>query len=300
MNTKLLDSHASSIGARQFAVFRIALGGYLLVHFAQLLPFAAELFGSDGVLADPNLNFVPALLPNPLWIEGVGHWLPALCISVGMLASGLIIVGRFRSLACIVAWLIWAWLFGRNNLISNPGLPYVGLLLLMGAVIPRGEAWCWKRQADLQWKMPGMALVVMWFLLAAGYTFSGVMKLGSPSWIDGSAIRDVLENPLARPGWIRDLILSTPVWMLRLATWGALALELLYLPLALFRRARSWLWIAMVGMHLGIMLVVDFADLSLGMLLAHAFVFDRDWLPKMKFVPAVRKNGTLRKRSVRA
>lgn len=297
MNTKFLDSHASSIGARQFALFRIALGAYLLVHFAQLLPFAAELFGSDGVLADPHLNFVPALLPNPLWIGGVGHWLPALCIAVGMLASVLIIAGRCRRLACVVAWLIWAWLFGRNNLISNPGLPYVGLLLLIGAVIPRGESWCWKGEPDSEWKMPGMAVVAIWFLLAAGYTFSGAMKLGSPSWIDGSAIRDVLENPLARPGWIRDFVLSTPDWMLRLATWGALALELVYLPLVLFRRVRPLLWIAMVGMHLGIMLVVDFADLSMGMLLAHAFVFDRRWLSD--FVAAVRKNGTLRERSVR-
>ncbi len=300
MNTNFLNAHAASFGPRQFAAFRIALGAYLLVHFAQLLPFAAELFGSGGVLPDPNLNFVPALLPNPLWIEGAGHWLPALCLAVAMSASILIIAGRCRRPACVSAWLVWAWLFGRNNLINTPGLPYVGLLLLISALIPRGEAWCWRAKPDPQWEMPGMAPLAMWILLAAGYTFSGAMKLGSPSWIDGSAIRDVLENPLARPGVIRDLALATPDWMLRLATWGALALELLYLPLFLLQRARPVIWIAMVGMHLGIMLVVDFADLSLGMLLAHGFVFDRHWLaPRVPMVRAVRKNGTLRERSVR-
>ncbi len=34
----------------------------------------------------------------------------------------------------------------------------------------------------------------------------------------------------------------------------------------------------MVGMHLGILSVVSFADLTAGMLMAHAFVFDPGWV----------------------
>lgn len=285
MKTISLDTGADSVTGRQFAMFRIALGSYLLIHFGQLLPYAEELFGSRGILGDPHLNLLPALLPNPLWLDGVGGWLPALCLALGMVAAVLIAIGRWRRVACVGVWLVWAWLFGRNNLISNPGLPYVGLLLLICAAIPSGEAWCVKQREDHDWKMPAMAVLTLWVLLAAGYTFSGVMKLGSPSWIDGSAIRDVIENPLARPGWIRNGMLSMPDGILRLMTWGALGLEILYLPLALFRRLRPFIWMAMVAMHLGIVLVVDFADLSAGMLLAHAFVFDRDWLRQIKWKP---------------
>lgn len=34
----------------------------------------------------------------------------------------------------------------------------------------------------------------------------------------------------------------------------------------------------MVAMHLGILFVVDFADLTFGMLMIHLFTFDPDWL----------------------
>jgi len=33
-------------------------------------------------------------------------------------------------------------------------------------------------------------------------------------------------------------------------------------------------------MHLGILLIIDFADLTIGMLMIHAFTFDSRWLNK--------------------
>ena len=59
---------------------------------------------------------------------------------------------------------------------------------------------------------------------------------------------------------------------------GTLALEVLFLPLALVSRLRPWLWSAMVTLHISLVLVLDFADLSLGMLLIHAFTFDPTWI----------------------
>ena len=38
--------------SRHFAVFRVALGGYLVFHFVSLVPYAAELFGETGMLPD--------------------------------------------------------------------------------------------------------------------------------------------------------------------------------------------------------------------------------------------------------
>jgi predicted DCC family thiol-disulfide oxidoreductase YuxK len=64
------------------------------------------------------------------------------------------------------------------------------------------------------------------------------------------------------------------------ATWSALGLELLFAPLALFRRIRPWIWLAMIGLHLGLLVMVDFADLTLGMLLIHFLTFDPAWIPR--------------------
>jgi len=142
------------------------------------------------------------------------------------------------------------------------------MLLLLCAVIPSGEGFGME-QKRIDWAMPRMAVVCAWVLMAAGYSFSGALKLGSPSWIDGSSLYHLLENPLARVG---DLVLQC-------MTWSVLWLELLFVPLVLLTRVRGWAWLAMVGMHIGIMMTVDFADLSMGMLMVHLFTFQREWLP---------------------
>lgn len=60
----------------------------------------------------------------------------------------------------------------------------------------------------------------------------------------------------------------------RIASWGALTLELTYVLLALSRRARPWIWVAMLTLHLSLMVFIDFADLSFGMVILHLFTFD--------------------------
>ena len=104
-------------------------------------------------------------------------------------------------------------------------------------------------------------------------------KFGSASWLDGTALAAVLESPLARPNLLRDWLVSQPA-LLVLGTYAVLGLELLATPLAVFRRFRPALWLALVAMHVGILLTVDFADLTIGMLMIHVVTFDPAWLPR--------------------
>jgi hypothetical protein len=60
-------------------------------------------------------------------------------------------------------------------------------------------------------------------------------------------------------------------------TWGALGLEILFLPMAIWRVTRPVAWSAMIGLHVGLMLVVASADLTVGMLLLHWFTLDPRW-----------------------
>ncbi len=75
------------------------------------------------------------------------------------------------------------------------------------------------------------------------------------------------------------LMLLLPAPLLKGLTWFALLGEILALPLCLARKGRLVAWSWMLAMHLGIVLVVDFADLTLAMILAQLFVFDPEWLP---------------------
>lgn len=114
--------------------------------------------------------------------------------------------------------------------------------------------------------------------MSVAYFYSGYTKLVSPSWVDGSALSRVLANPLARDTVLRTFLLSLPPGLLKTATWSALALELSFAPLVLFPRLRPWIWLAMVGLHLGLVFLVNFADLTLGMLIVHFFTFDPGWI----------------------
>jgi len=130
--------------------------------------------------------------------------------------------------------------------------------------------------------MPADIFAAAWIVMAVAYSYSGYAKLASPSWLDGTALSQVLHNPLARDTALRTHLLSLPLWWLKTATWFALFLEFSFAPLSLFRKLRPALWFAMVGMHLGLLVLVNFTDLTLGMLLLHFFTFDpaRVWAPK--------------------
>ncbi len=266
----------------QYSVFRAALGVYLIVHFAMLVPYGAELFSSEGVLPDAALSPLAHAFPNVLAAYDA-PWFVAVLLSAGALASALFALGWRDRILALLLWYLWACLFGRNPLIANPSLPYVGFLLIAHALLPaapfgslgaRGRV-----DPDGGWRMPRGIFLAAWVALAVGYTYSGWTKLISPSWIDGSAIARVLDNPLARPGFLRDALSALPEGLLQGMTWGSLATELAFAPLALIRGLRPFVWAVLLSMHLGLIALIDFADLSLGMVLAHAFTFDPAWIP---------------------
>lgn len=167
------------------------------------------------------------------------------------------------------------------------GASYVGWLLLAHAFLPTAPigpvAALIRRKPNENWQMPPSIYLVAWVLMSLGYSYSGVMKLTSPSWLDGSALARILSNPLARPGVLRHWLLALPIPFLKAATWGALGLEVSFAPLALFRQLRPWIWSAMLCLHIGLFLLIAFPDLTAGMVFLHLFTFDPAWVVSSKW-----------------
>lgn len=267
----------SGLDARHYAWFRAAFGSYLSLHFTELVSFGGEVWSSQGVLPDGSMSPLLDLFPNVLALCDSPAFTTALLVAGVVLAAAFALGIRDR-IAAVALWYLLACLFGRNPLTLNPSLPFVGWLLLAHALIAPGPRPRSDPVRAAEWCIPQPVLRAAWLVMAAAYSYSGLMKLGSPSWRDGSALRWVLENPLARPTPLREMLLGAPDALLELATWGALALEVAFLPLALHARVRPVVWTAMLLMHGGLMLLVDFADLTAGMVILHAFTFDPAWL----------------------
>ncbi len=273
----------------QYSLFRLFFGLYLMVHLGALIPWGGEMFSSAGVLPKASDSPLIGIFPNVL------GWVDSPLAITGLLTAGLVLAACFAvgfkdRAAAVVLWYLWACLFGRNPLISNPSLPYVGWMLLAHALIPKTPflAWDARRRADPGggWAMPAVLFGGCWLLMAGGYTFSGITKLVSPSWVDGTALIRVLSSPLARPSLWTELMLKLPEPALRGLTWVLLLWEVLFLPAALIPKLRPFVWLGMLGMHFGIIAFVDFADLTMGMVILHFFTFDPAWLARRPLPPS--------------
>jgi hypothetical protein len=272
-----------SLTGGQYSLYRALLGAFLIVHFAMLLPYGAEIFGKGGLLASASLSPYFGLLPNPLaYFDSPDVVTLLLC--TGVLCGLAVAIGWFDRVGAVLAALLLSWLFQRNPLIANPSLPMLGFLLVLHAFVPtlpQGSLAALRAGGtNPSWRLPRHLLLAAWIVLALAYTHSGITKLFSPSWTDGETIRLVLENPLARDHALRKVMLALPPIFLQVLTWTVLWVEVLFAPLVLFRRFRSVTWTGMLLAQLGFLCFLDFADLTFPMLLAHMITFDPRWMSK--------------------
>src|SRR5262249_40266522 len=161
-----------------------------------------ELFSNQGVLGRASSSPLIHLFPNLFAISDKPGFVIALLL-LGSLLAVLFALGLWDRTAAFLLWYLLACLLGRNPLISNPALPFIGWLLLLHTLLPKAPYGSLSaRDRDdpgANWCIPKLAFVVAWALMAIGYSYSGYTKLVSPSWLDGSALARVLQNPLARP-----------------------------------------------------------------------------------------------------
>jgi predicted DCC family thiol-disulfide oxidoreductase YuxK len=273
----------------QYSLFRVLLGAYLAIHFVHLLPWSGELFSSEGVLPDGSLSPIFARFPNLFTITDA-PWFIYASLAISTAAALAFMVGWQDRIAAFWMWLVLASLFGRNPLILNPSMPYVGFMLLAHIFVPSrpfgSSSARGRTDPDGNWLLPRAVFLSAWVVLALSYSYSGYTKLLSPSWVAGDNIAFVLQNPLARPWFLRDFLLWLPPIFLMVLTWTVLYVELLFAPVALWPKARPWIWLAMLSIQFGFLFLLNFADLTIGMLLFHLFTFNPAWIPARSFKPS--------------
>lgn len=272
----------------QYSLYRILFGSYLFVHFIHLLPWGAETFSRQGMLADADLSPLFSLFPSVLVLTDSPLMVQALILSAA-LASVSFALGARDKLAAIWIWYVLACLFTRNPLIANPALPYVGWALLAHLLIPGKPygslAAVGRTDPAGDWFMPRPVMTAAATVLALSYSYSGYTKLLSPSWVAGDTLSIVLDNPLARDWLLRDLFMMLPASLLSATTWFILYVELLYAPLALIPRLRPWLWAGMLVVQFGFLFLLNFPDLTVAMLLFHMLAFNPAWFRRKQQQP---------------
>ncbi len=255
----------------RFSAVRMALGVYLAHEFATVGLVSELLFGATGPLGS-----LDALAPP--WILSARSCLAYPIVPLGFAATALVLaIGFYRRQCAFILLAGWVLLVNGIPTISVPSDGFVGWLVLTMAIVPPGEPRL-PVISRVEWQLPRWLMPLAWGTLGLGYLASGVAKMSSPSWVDGSAMTIVLNGPVARDHGLVTLAGSLPMPVLRISTWGFLALELAFAFLILFRTTRAVAWVAMTIGHIFILLLLDVTVVSLAMLIFHSFIVDLKWL----------------------
>ena len=257
---------------RQFDLFCGIFATYLFVHFAQLLPNATEVFSSAGMIGDPS--YLPTAATagvnilfhydSPKYVIAFLHLMMGASVAVGF--------GFYRRTFAAILFYGWMCLLNRNPFISNPSMPYIGWLLLVTMLTPR-------KKSDRNWKLNSELYYGAWIVMGVSYTASGFHKFfTSPSWVDGTALSHILTGALSRSNIGVYLLLTLPEIVLKFMTWTSLFAEISFLFLGCFHHLRRFYWAFFMGFHLSILCLINFSDLTLGMMMIHIFTFDIRWI----------------------
>jgi hypothetical protein len=211
-----------------------------------------------------------AFLRSP---NGISMLLIAACVS-----SVLFTFKIKRNLNSFFLFICWVFFFHQNLLTYNPGVPFVGwLLLALSLVENKEERYFWENKSPT-FQFPPLLFFGLWIIVTLSYTASGIHKLlFSPLWKEGRAFVYILDYPASRSSYIYDLYLSMPLIFQKVICWLALLSESTFFILFIIPKLRKWGWIMNTLMHVGILIILKFSSLSIVMIIIHAFMIEDQW-----------------------
>ncbi|WP_158087270.1 HTTM domain-containing protein [Mycobacterium aquaticum] len=236
------------------ALFRIAFGLLATAWTATLIPDLFAFYGPRGILPDNTAHGLGqwgllALSNNPVLLLGV--------FAATLFSALALTVGLFTRVAAIVVWLGIVSLQHRNLLVGNAGDLVVRDLAFFCALAPAGAALSIDRirKAPGQfWQFPlraPWALRLIQIQISVGYLSAVWHKAQNELWTQGTAVSYALRlddvHRLPTPDFVTHSVIVT-----NMLTFGTMLVELALAVLIWNRKARPWVLVAGVSLHLGI------------------------------------------------
>ncbi len=269
---KTPDNPATAFGwtGGQFSLARYVFGTLLAV----LLIFRA----AAAWRAYPDALDVGSAGARPSWwptLDDVAPILhhPALVITlllVAALMAFFVAAGNYVAFAAIVsAALIELMLWSRDSVV-HPGLwPAVVVLVAFvlipgspyGSIAARG-----RDDPAGGWRLPMWAHLMFWVVLGGVYLWAGVSHVIDADWRSGKTLGE------AMPDASRGAVLAL--------TWSVIVFDLAFVPLALWRVTRPWVWL-LAFLQVGRLMSggePGAFDALFGLAALHLFTFQPTWL----------------------
>lgn len=192
----------------QYSLFRAAFGSTLFSQFAWGTPFGAELLSRSNQLDGKSAGSLDSLLSN-LLVGSASHVVVPALLALGVVASIALAIGYRDRIAALILSIGWVSLMTPDSVLSNPGLAFIGGLLLAHAAMPTRPFGSWDARGRLDpdggWQMPNSLYLSAWTLLVLGYLYLGTsqfLNTSSPGGVELWAGFALLHFFTFNPGWI--------------------------------------------------------------------------------------------------
>lgn len=272
----------SSEPAHTLGLVRMAFGALMVYVTLDLLPVLPVLFSRDGpVPTQPSAHDFKWI--NTFQVGVLQIWTSdtaVLIVWIVLLISAVsLTVGWHSRLSALLVWVLFLSLIRRNPLIFNAGdhiMTNTALILAIsgcGAALSldqrRRNGRFWSAEDRVRWPVR-----LMQVQLSVIYLFTAQTKFIGEAWDDGTAVsfpwriyREWAIFPA--PQWVAE-----NSFLVNVATWGTIAIELSLAILVWNRRCRYWALAAGVGLHILIWLNLAVVFFGLAM-----FVLYLAWVP---------------------
>ena len=255
--------------AASLVFFRVSFGLILLWEVIRF--FVNGLI--DSVYLEPRFHFTYLGFE---WVRPLPEeWLTQHFLLLGV-AALLLTLGMLTRLAA--GWLCvgWTYVLLMEKAAYLNHLYLVCLLTGLLIFVPTHRTFSLDARHRTQWRPDSVPAIALWVLriqIAIPYVFGAIAKLNG-DWLQGLPLR--LWMP--RMTHIRDTLpfFGEP-WLAMLMSYSGFLLDLLAVPLLLWRRTRPWAFGAIVVFHLCNALMFRIGIFPWFMICATTLFFDPDW-----------------------
>lgn len=238
-------------------LLRIAFGLVVIGSTLSLAPDLGSWFGPHGVLpTQAHRQYTIALLGTHPSMAVV------LTAYFALLAAAICLtIGFGTRVAAVAVWLLVMAFQRRNPMILDSGDDLIRIDAFLIMLAPSGAALSvdrWLTHRDDFWTAPKRSLWAVRLIqlqISALYLFAVWAKLRGQAWDNGTAVAYSLQiHNLQR--FAVPSVLYNNIWLVNLQTYATLIIETSLAFLVWNRRARPWVLLAGVLLHLSIELTI--------------------------------------------
>ena len=274
---------------------RIGIGAALLLHYGLATPYLFVFWGDTGWMPRDL-----ALEGRDFWTQSVFFYFSAPWQWIAFHTLFLLSCTAFM-LGWRTAWVKWIVLIGQISYeVRTPALFYgvdkiLAALLFILCLAPIGRALSLDRvravraakRARLRATLPpytsswaGACTRLMQIQMVALFFYSGIEKLRGDEWWNGDAVWFLFASSEYYSPVLLDL-LARQYWLVNVATYSTILIELAFPFLIWQRRTRPYLFAAAIFLHLQFMIFMALYYFSVVMIMGHMSFVRPEWLARL-------------------